>query len=858
MLMNDSKPFRRDTWSWALFSIFLGIQLGLLVVLWEKRSQWPWETLNRTLIGCAVFALTLPLSGALADLLRLRGPATALWGGLSWLWLVIHRFVPLSNVVFTVVFLGLLFHAAAAHKSLLMDFSFKTADRLSGRGLAFTLGMMALLLWIQKWIGLSSFTFGLFALSALVLLVFFTISVINDPPLLEKPDRRGLVRELSGYLKACIHGNDLGRLLLFTATLAAGGAVLLLRILSRLAAGPVTITLDYLPVILLIAAAWGGLTVHRFLLGMGFKRSLTLGLVVLTILSGAVNMAHAPLEFFVLALLTMFFGAITLAAGSRLLLHLTDPSRSAQTTAYFYLSLLMGVAATVPLLRIWPWQYYGVCGLLIFILSWCFLQSVNLARFAVSAENKGLRDLEWDWPSPPGDQRKTSLKRLSRHDLVSRAAQWLARFLAEIFFGNLKIIGREKLRLDGGVIFVSNHPNTFLDPLLITALAPGKLHYWAKSTLWNVPVLGGILDQLGAIPVYRRQDFEQDQNSGNRQAFEAAVKKLGQSAHILIFPEGVSQPGLSLKPIKTGAARLALQTMEAQGWEQDLTIVPLGLDYAEPPLFRTHVTVRVGEPVRLRDFRDMYEEDPHKAALCITEQLSEGLKHLLPHLNEPDLETLVHRVHRLYGERVLQILGQEDETSARLAISNAVNHYQDMDPDTVYLFNERMATYFQERRRLSTPENHPPIPVRDMWRILTSLFSFASFGLVANWVPYRLTGRFVGLFSVAPVWLATAKLGIGMLVFSVYYGLIGLMIYLRLGPLVAGLTVLAMAVSALIALGAMERFDFRFRQLKTLWQAFWTQDTNDDLEEMKVSLIQDLERFRENYAFFREKEQRRW
>jgi uncharacterized protein involved in cysteine biosynthesis len=71
---------------------------------------------------------------------------------------------------------------------------------------------------------------------------------------------------------------------------------------------------------------------------------------------------------------------------------------------------------------------------------------------------------------------------------------------------------------------------------------------------------------------------------------------------------------------------------------------------------------------------------------------------------------------------------------------------------------------------------------------------------------------------------------------------------------VAWLTIMTVVISAFVALGSLDRFAFRFRQLKNIWQVFWTQDTNEDLEAMKVSLIQDLERFRESYAFYRSKE----
>ncbi len=442
---------------------------------------------------------------------------------------------------------------------------------------------------------------------------------------------------------------------------------------------------------------------------------------------------------------------------------------------------------------------------------------------------------------------------LAAHSRVTRFLQLIARTLAEIFFGRLQIQGREHLVSDAPAILVANHPNTFLDPLLITALAPGRLHYWAKSTLWRLPLAGSILDSLGAIPIYRRRDAEGGRDD-NQRSMDLAVNKLLRGAHILIFPEGVSEPGLSLKPIKTGVARLGFHFMNQEKWESDLKVIPIALDYSEPTLFRTSVAIRIGKPISLAAFQAAYQQDSPTAVRALTDQLSESLKNMLPHLEVPELEDLVLRVQDLYGERVLQILDQSDMTSARKIICEAVNHYQRMDPDTVYLFARRLEVYYRERERLSTPENHEPIRMKDLIKIMVSLFSFASYGLIVNWLPYRVTGRFVEWFSSAPVWVATAKLTFGTLVFAFYYLLVGLLAYHFIGLLPALLLVLSFCVSAFIALGALERFSFRFAQLRTLWHAFWTQDTNDDLEAMRVELMQDLERFRESYAFYMDQE----
>ena len=65
---------------------------------------------------------------------------------------------------------------------------------------------------------------------------------------------------------------------------------------------------------------------------------------------------------------------------------------------------------------------------------------------------------------------------------------------------------------NGPVIFVANHPNFFMDPLIVGSLSPRKLHFFAKSTLFNTPIKNWIMSRLPLVPVYRKLDDEKNNN----------------------------------------------------------------------------------------------------------------------------------------------------------------------------------------------------------------------------------------------------------------------------------------------------------------------------------------------------------
>ena len=120
-----------------------------------------------------------------------------------------------------------------------------------------------------------------------------------------------------------------------------------------------------------------------------------------------------------------------------------------------------------------------------------------------------------------------------------------------------KVTGTENIPREGGFITVANHL-TDLDSLtamraMVDADVP--VYSLAKSTLFDVPVLGAILRAGGQIPVHRATKEAGD-------SLKEAERVLRSGEVIMVFPEGT----LSRDPLqwpmtgKTGAARLAMAT----------------------------------------------------------------------------------------------------------------------------------------------------------------------------------------------------------------------------------------------------------------------------------------------------------
>src|SRR5688572_29391736 len=90
--------------------------------------------------------------------------------------------------------------------------------------------------------------------------------------------------------------------------------------------------------------------------------------------------------------------------------------------------------------------------------------------------------------------------------LLDRAARGLARLLLGVFFRSAEVQGLERVPASGPVLFVANHGNALIDPMVLVALLPRLPRFLAKHTLWSNPAVRPLLELAGAIPVYRAQE----------------------------------------------------------------------------------------------------------------------------------------------------------------------------------------------------------------------------------------------------------------------------------------------------------------------------------------------------------------
>ncbi len=87
-------------------------------------------------------------------------------------------------------------------------------------------------------------------------------------------------------------------------------------------------------------------------------------------------------------------------------------------------------------------------------------------------------------------------------------------------------------------ILACNHPNSFLDALIIGSNYPQEIYFLARGDAFKNPWVAKILRGLNMIPVYRISEGK-DNLENNADTFEQCIDVLKRNETLLIFSEGI-------------------------------------------------------------------------------------------------------------------------------------------------------------------------------------------------------------------------------------------------------------------------------------------------------------------------------
>jgi glycerol-3-phosphate O-acyltransferase/dihydroxyacetone phosphate acyltransferase len=209
----------------------------------------------------------------------------------------------------------------------------------------------------------------------------------------------------------------------------------------------------------------------------------------------------------------------------------------------------------------------------------------------------------------------------------------LAQAIVRLFYPERVIEDAGALPVRGPVIYVSNHVNGLMDPLLIRVVVQRRARFLAKSTLFGNPFGRLAMKAFGCVSIHRDQDGRgggvKARAAANEAAFARCREALFRGDALALFPEGISHSEPRLKPLKKGAARVAISAerehQQRTGQPLGLVVVPLGLSYQDKTAFRSQVVVSVGPSIRVAELLAQPAPDGRSAEDLLTERMRAGL-----------------------------------------------------------------------------------------------------------------------------------------------------------------------------------------------------------------------------------------
>jgi 1-acyl-sn-glycerol-3-phosphate acyltransferase len=190
------------------------------------------------------------------------------------------------------------------------------------------------------------------------------------------------------------------------------------------------------------------------------------------------------------------------------------------------------------------------------------------------------------------------------------------------------------LKKNGPILIACNHPNSFLDAIILATLFKKPIYSLARGDVFKNKRIAKILIALNILPVFRITEGAENLNT-NYDTFAKCREIFKQNGVVLIFSEGLCINEWNLRALKKGTARLAFSA-----WNEgiDLTVIPAGINYQSFHSFGKNVQLNFGTPILKNNFN--IKETEGVSVKIFNDQLKNELKKLVVEIESHEKVTI--------------------------------------------------------------------------------------------------------------------------------------------------------------------------------------------------------------------------
>ena len=205
------------------------------------------------------------------------------------------------------------------------------------------------------------------------------------------------------------------------------------------------------------------------------------------------------------------------------------------------------------------------------------------------------------------------------------------------YYKSIITIGQENIPKNKPVLFIANHRNGLIDPILIAITSNTIHHYFTRASAFKNPIADYLLRTINMVPIYRIRDGV-DSIALNHDVFKNSYEVFKNNGTFIIFPEGNHDLPRKLRSLKKGFMRIAFGFLK-ENPEKELYIVPVGVNYEEALKPFTKVGVHYGPAIKASEFYD--PENIEQSFKKLNVKASEELRKVSVHIDDLDnIETI--------------------------------------------------------------------------------------------------------------------------------------------------------------------------------------------------------------------------
>ncbi len=225
----------------------------------------------------------------------------------------------------------------------------------------------------------------------------------------------------------------------------------------------------------------------------------------------------------------------------------------------------------------------------------------------------------------------------------------IARLALPIYCRDIEINKKELLKHKGPLILACNHPNSFLDAVILCTLFDGTLYSLARGDAFKNKTAAKFLRLFKMFPVYRVSEGVENLEE-NYTTFKLCKDLFKKKGIVLIFSEGRCVNEWHLRPLKKGTARLAINS-----WQDciDVQVLPVAINYSSFSRFGKNLKISFGAIITKENID--YKGTDGNAIRQFNEILNQQLSKYVYEIDETDKVTQ-HKIFYVKQSAVKKIL----------------------------------------------------------------------------------------------------------------------------------------------------------------------------------------------------------